>query len=50
MVTLKCIDEEMINYGGLKLMGDTSKWWGPTKANLKDELCVGDAIWVFGIS
>jgi hypothetical protein len=50
MVAFKCIDEEMVNYGSLKLVGEASKWWGPIKASLEDELEVGDAIWVVGIS
>jgi hypothetical protein len=34
VVALKCIDVEMVNYGGLKLVGEASKWCEPTKANL----------------
>jgi hypothetical protein len=41
MVALKCTDAEMVNYGGLKLMGEASKWWDPTKASLKTELGEG---------
>ena len=41
MVALNCIDAKTGNYGGLKLVGQASKWWEPTKANLESELGVG---------
>jgi hypothetical protein len=37
MLALKCTDEEVVNYRSLKLMNETSKWLGPTKAGLEDD-------------
>ncbi|XP_059433794.1 uncharacterized protein LOC132166943 [Corylus avellana] len=42
MVALKRTDAEMVEYGGLKLTREASKWWDPTKANLKGQL--GDGV------
>jgi hypothetical protein len=41
MLALNCTDAEMVNYGGLKLVGEASKWWDLTKASLKAELVKG---------
>jgi hypothetical protein len=38
MLALNCMDAEMVNYGSLKLVGEASQWWDPTKASLTAEL------------
>jgi hypothetical protein len=38
MVALKCIDEQKVNYAGLKLIGEAEYWWMSKQAMLITEL------------